>query len=83
VDVPRKILEWVLSGKSKLNETMLEKNSIQNKIRFINNKNMQNACKSMCKYADEILSPTKKAHKFYLAFTNTMKDIGRECGYVS
>ena len=62
VDIPSHMFKWIMSGKTKCVNTILDEVLVSDKIKMIKNKEYQTACISLCNIIDDTFK--KKVHPF-------------------
>ena len=68
VDVPSKLLRWIMSGKAKNIKTQLENLFDKTKLAVMHNSNYKDACITMCEYIEKSLSNSGIKHNRMLKY---------------
>ena len=71
VDVPSKLLKWVMSGKAKNIKTEFENLSDKTKMSAMHNSDYKDVCTTMCKYIEKSLSDNGVRHNRILKYVKT------------
>jgi hypothetical protein len=55
-DIPSRMYKWIMTGKSKHSNTILERISEEERMQMLKNEKFRDACSSLCKIIDKILN---------------------------
>lgn len=73
VDIPSKVLHWVMSGKAEMIKTPLEKHVDNINIKELNSENSRAVCSTLFKYMDSILRKADRIEKTKKAILKVIK----------